>query len=120
MGSPNSLLPTLLLISYIGAVIIGWVFISKILKKYIQRIADMKKNGSYTKWMKANMALLFFARLFDYMAILCFVSFIFLSIAKISDNVTILFKLLFPFLFISIAMHLILYLKLPKNQDKVL
>ena len=120
MNNPNLLFPALLFILYVGAIIIGWIFISKTLKKYNQCLAEMRKNGRYTKWAKENKTLLFFAKLFNYAAIFCFASFIFISISKTSANVIILFELLFPFLFISIALHLILYLKLPKNQDEVL
>lgn len=110
----------ILLVLYVGAIIIGWLFVSRILKKYNRYISEMKKNGRYTEWAKENKILLFFARIFNYAAILCFVSFILLSIAKISDNLAILFELVFPFLFISIALRLFLYFKLPKNQDEVL
>lgn len=111
----STLFPTVLLLLYVGVIIIGWIFVSRTLKKYNRYIIEMKKNGSYTGWAKENKALLFFARLFRYVAILCFVSFILLSIAKISKNITVLFELTFPFLLSSIALYLILYLKLPKN-----
>lgn len=102
---------------YISAIIIGIIFISKTLNKYNQRIAIMKRVGSYTEWAKENRMLLFFAKLFDYAAVFCLTGFIFLSIAKTSNDISILIGLLFPFLFISIALHLILYLRLPKNQN---
>lgn len=119
MNNSNTLLPTILLVLYVGAIIIGWFFVSRTLKKYNRYIIEMKKDGSYTGWAKENKALLFFARLFRYAAILCLVSFIFLSIATISKNITILFELTIPFLLSSIALYLILYLKLPKNQTEI-
>jgi hypothetical protein len=117
MNNSNLFLATIIFVLYVGVIIVGGVFISKLVKKYNQHIIAMKKNGSYTEWAKRNKTLLFFARLANYVILFCFAGFIFLSIIKTSGNVAVLINLVFPFLLISIALHLILYFKLPKNQD---
>jgi hypothetical protein len=119
MGYLNLAFQNVLFILYIVTFIIIWLTVSRILKRYNSYTLQMKKDGSYSAWAMENKALLFFARLFKYVAILCFVSLIFLSIFEILKNVMILFELTFSFLLISIALYLILYLKLPNNQTKI-
>jgi hypothetical protein len=117
MNNSNLLLPTILFVLYVGIIIVGGVFISKAVRKYTQCVITMKKNGSYVEWAKRNKILLFFARLVDYVIFFCFASYIFLLVAKISDNATSLINLALPFFLISITLHSILYFKLPKNKD---
>jgi len=117
MNSSNSFLPTIILILYVGVIFFGGVFIFRIFKKYNQSVFAMKKNGGYAEWTKSNKTLLFFTRLFDYIAVFCFASFIILSITKASDGSAVLNYLVFPFLLIATVFHLILYFKLPKGQD---
>ena len=116
MNSTNSFLPIVFVIIYVVIIFFGGVFISRVFKKYSQGITMMKKNGSYDEWTRRNKAFLFSVRLFDYAAILCLISFVFFSITKISSDVAVIIKLVIPFLFLSTASRLILYLRLPKNQ----
>ncbi len=116
MNSANSFLPMLIVILYIVIIFFGGVFIFNTYKKYNQTIAGMKKDGSYPEWTARNKTLLFFARVFDYLAVFCFAFFVIFSITKPSGSSGVLTYLVFPFLLIATVFHLILYFKLPKNQ----
>jgi hypothetical protein len=108
------------LIVYISAIILAWVFISKTFKKYRLQIKELKRHGTYDEWAADNRYMLFFARFFDFLAALSFAAFVFISIAeKSSANVIFLFYFLFVSKFFSIALYLLLYLKIPKKQDEI-
>lgn len=119
MINTNSFLFIVYLILLFSSIIVIWVFLSRIFKEYRQRILVMTINGTHKAWIRENKFLWIAAKLFDYGAILCFVGFIMLSIAKAPFDATILFKLFFPLKFISIILHLVLYRKLPANESKI-
>jgi hypothetical protein len=119
MINTNSFIFIVYLILLFGSIIVIWFFLSKIFNEYRQRILEMMINGTYKAWVRENRVPWSMAKLFDYGAILCFVGFILLSIAKVSFDVTILFKLFFPFKLISIILHLVLYRKLPVNESEI-
>jgi hypothetical protein len=106
------------LVIFLSATVLAWIFIAKIFKKYQLRIKELKQVGAYNEWAGKNKFMLFFARLFDFLAAVSFAAFIFISISqKSSANVISLFYLLFVFKFFSIAIYLLLYLKIPKQQE---
>jgi hypothetical protein len=105
----------LIVILYVVIIFFGAVFISNTYKKYNQTIAKMKKDGSYSEWTSKNKTLLFFTRLFDYISVFCFALYIVMTITKASGGSGVLTYLVFPFLPIATAFHLILYFKLPKK-----
>jgi hypothetical protein len=119
MNDQNSLFPTFLLILEIIAIVGGLIFITKVIKKYRHYVFKMQKNETYTVWARENKLLLLFAKLFDYAAGLCAIGFGFFLMAKIPSNARFLFELLVAFKFISIASYLVLYLRIPKNQNDV-
>jgi len=108
------------LILIVCAIIIGWFFVSKIFKKYNQYIDKMKSNGTFKKWEKENKLLILFEKFFDYASIFCFIGFVFLSMTHVPFETRIFIELLIPLKLISIALYLILYLKIDKSNGELL
>lgn len=111
---------SILLVLFLGVIALSLLYISKIFKKYDQITSEMKKDGSYSEWAKENKALLFFARVFNYIAALCFAGFIIIAIYKWLDNPIIFIQLFFTLKLISILFHLILYFRIPKIKQAVI
>ncbi len=106
----------ILLVLYLSTIALSLLYIFRIFRKYELLTTEMKKNGIYSDWAKENKALLFFARLFNYVAVFCLAGFLIDAIYKWSDNPINIFQLFLSFKLVSILLYLILYLKIPKTK----
>jgi hypothetical protein len=114
-----SVLPFVPIILIVCAIIIGWIFLSKIFRQYNKLTFEMRKNGTYTAWAKENWMLLLGARLFRYMAIFSFLGFMIIGMADINVpfDALILMNLFLPCLLISWIFYLFLYYKILRSQN---